>query len=207
MLDELEYKIPSAYLIEVCVPHLFSFMLGKGKAASRGSVEGDEPTQGSIWRAGPLRMGSGGSIQPCGHTHMSVCILKTFPRRGSLAFLSFSKSSSDLGKPQYSLRLERPALKRLGYFLFPNCRMLKLIYCKFSSNLPKFNVEGTPIPLIFLFFLLPLLFFPCPSFFFLVCVLNLIYRDFILLWKILGRHVQFWRDPGQAVCMAIDGVD
>ena len=100
---------------------------------------------------------------------MSVCILKTFPRRGLLAFLSFSKSSSDLGKPQYSLRLERPALKRLGYFLFPNCRMLKLIYCKFSSNLRKFNVEGTPIPLIFLFVLLPLL-FPLPLIFFFSCL-------------------------------------
>lgn len=95
---------------------------------------------------------------------MSVCVLNTFPRRGSLAFLSFSKSSSDLGKPQYSLSLERPALKRLGYFLFPNCRMLKLIYCTFSSKLPKSKV--TPIPLIFLCFLLPLLFSPCPCFFF-----------------------------------------
>lgn len=62
MLDELEYKIPSAYLIEIYVPHLFSFMLGKGKAASRGSLEGDELTQGSMWRAGSLRMGSGGSM-------------------------------------------------------------------------------------------------------------------------------------------------
>lgn len=53
MLDELEYKIPSAYLIEVCVPHLFSFMLGKGKAASRGPLREMSLPRGACGELGP----------------------------------------------------------------------------------------------------------------------------------------------------------
>ena len=52
MLAELEYKIPSAHLIEVCIPHLFSFMLGKGKAASRGMREMSLP-RGARGKLGP----------------------------------------------------------------------------------------------------------------------------------------------------------